>query len=197
MVTLNDIKNANNICSVFKRHRYNKGILLDAFLFDTLEDFDINCHYKYDFDVYLTKFGINLQRPYVWEYYQQQELILSLLFEKQVEKVVAILHNSDLNRKNAVMFIIDGKQRLLTIYKFIHNEFPINLNGKQVYFKDFDKDAYYFFRSRVNYILADVYYSYDNEPISDEEKIIIFNFYNFSGTPQTEEHKKKLEALLQ
>jgi hypothetical protein len=24
----------------------------------------------------------------------------------------------------------------------------------------------------------------------------LFNFYNFSGTPQTEEHKEKLERLL-
>lgn len=27
-------------------------------------------------------------------------------------------------------------------------------------------------------------------------KIILFNYYNFAGTPQTEEHKNKLQSLL-
>ena len=30
----------------------------------------------------------------------------------------------------------------------------------------------------------------------DDMKIILFNFYNFAGTPQTEEHKEKLQNLL-
>jgi hypothetical protein len=43
---------------------------------------------------------------------------------------------------------------------------------------------------------ATVYYSYFMAPVTDDMKIKLFNFYNFSGTPQTEEHKEKLERLL-
>ena len=40
------------------------------------------------------------------------------------------------------------------------------------------------------------YYSYPDNRITDDEKIQIFNFYNFTGTPQAEEHKIKLQGLL-
>jgi hypothetical protein len=48
----------------------------------------------------------------------------------------------------------------------------------------------------VNYLTAVVYYTYEDIPASDELKIKLFNFYNFAGTPQTDEHKKKLQSLL-
>ena len=48
----------------------------------------------------------------------------------------------------------------------------------------------------VNGFVATVYYSYDDNPITDDMKIILFNYYNFSGTPQTEEHKNMLKNLI-
>lgn len=197
MISYDDIKRANNVEYVFKRYTLNKGIILDSFLFDTLLKPTPGKDRQYDFDVYLQTFGINLQRPYVWEGCQQRDFILSLLWEKPIEKVIAIIHNDDVKRSESTVHIIDGKQRLLTIQKFLHNEFPIILNNKEIYFKDFDESAYYWLRNRVDYITADVFYSYANKPISDVDKIKIFNFYNFSGTPQTEEHKNKLQNLIQ
>ena len=197
MISHDDIKRANNVEYVFKRYTLNKGIILDSFLFDALLEPTPGKDRKYDFDVYLQTFGINLQRPYVWEGCQQRDFILSLLWEKPIEKVIAIIHNDDVKRSESTVHIIDGKQRLLTIQKFLHNEFPIILNDKEIYFKDFDESAYYWLRNRVDYITADVFYSYTNKPISDVDKIKIFNFYNFSGTPQTEEHKNKLQNLIQ
>ena len=84
----------------------------------------------------------------------------------------------------------------MTIQKFIRNEFPIIVDGKEVYFEDFDPDLKHFFEMRVNYMTAVVYYSYPDIPVTDDMKIWLFNFYNFSGTPQTEEHKNKLQSLL-
>jgi uncharacterized protein with ParB-like and HNH nuclease domain len=152
----------------------------------------------YDFDVYLEKYGINLQRPYVWEHHQQNEFILSILLEKPLEQVIIVQHNSDKSRSNTINYVIDGKQRLLTIKKFVNNEFPIYIKGEEVYWKDFDKEAKMFFRSRANGMTATVYYSYDETDylVTDDMKIILFNYYNFAGTPQTEEHKNKLQSLI-
>lgn len=198
MVTLNEIKKCTNMHLIPKSIHMNKGVMFDYRLFDALNE-PTERDLKYDFDVFLPKYGINLQRPYVWEYYQQNEFILSILLEKPIESFIAIHHFKDsLNREDCTVFIIDGKQRLLTIQKFIHNEFPIVVNDKKVYFKDFDNELKRFFESRVNFLTGDVYYSYENSDaeITDDMKIILFNFYNFAGTPQTEEHKNKLQSLI-
>ena len=198
MITLNEIKKCTNMHLIPKAIHMNKGVMFDYRLFDALNE-PTEKDLKYDFDVFLPKYGINLQRPYVWKYYQQNEFILSILLEKPIESFIAIHHFKDsLNREDCTVFVIDGKQRLLTIQKFIHNEFPIVVSGKNVYFKDFDDELKRFFKSRVNFLTGDVYYSYENseEEITDDMKIILFNFYNFAGTPQTEEHKNKLQSLI-
>ena len=84
----------------------------------------------------------------------------------------------------------------MTIQRFAAGLFPVIVEGKQYYYDDFDEDLKMCFQSRVNYISANVYYSYDDSPVTDDMKIVLFNFYNFSGTPQTEEHKNKLLNLM-
>ena len=198
MLTIKEIELAEGIYNIPKNIHINKDILLDWRLFDALvnPDYDGNRDYKYDFDVFLPKYGINLQRPYVWEHYQQNEFILSILLEKPIESFVVIQYHEGEDRGDVTNYVIDGKQRLMTIQKFGKNEFPIIVDGKEYYFKDFDKDLQRFFESRVNYLTAVVYYTYEDIPASDELKIKLFNFYNFAGTPQTDEHKKKLQSLL-
>ena len=198
MLTIKEIELAEGIYNIPKNIHINKDILLDWRLFDALvnPDYDGNRDYKYDFDVFLPKYGINLQRPYVWEHYQQNEFILSILLEKPIESFAVIQYHEGEDRGNVTNYVIDGKQRLMTIQKFGKNEFPIIVDGKEYYFKDFDKDLQRFFESRVNYLTAVVYYTYEDIPASDELKIKLFNFYNFAGTPQTDEHKKKLQSLL-
>ena len=201
MVTLTDIKQCNNIHNIHNTIYCDKGVLLDFRLVETFENGDNRDTKRdlvYDFDVYLEKYGINLQRPYVWEHYQQNEFIFSILLEKPLEQVIIVQHNADKSRSNTINYVIDGKQRLLTIKKFVNNEFPIYIKGKEVYWKDFDKEAKMFFRSRANSMIATVYYSYDetNYLVTDDMKIILFNYYNFAGTPQTEEHKNKLQSLI-
>jgi uncharacterized protein with ParB-like and HNH nuclease domain len=198
MLKIQDIQRAEGIYNIPKKIHVNKDILLDWRLFDALvnPDYDGNRDYKYDFDVFLPKYGINLQRPYVWEHYQQNEFILSILLEKPIESFVIIQYHEGEDRGNVTNYVIDGKQRLMTIQKFGRNEFPIIVDGKEYYFKDFDEDLQRFFESRVNYLTAVVYYTYEDIPATDELKITLFNFYNFAGTPQTDEHKKKLQSLL-
>jgi uncharacterized protein with ParB-like and HNH nuclease domain len=196
MIKVKDIEKLNGLYRISKDIHVNKNILFDYRLFKALtqpEERD----YKYDFDVYLEDYGINLQRPYVWEHYQQEEFIKTILLEKELEPVVIVDYCPDYNnRGNRIMYVIDGKQRLMTIQKFVNNEFTVNINGQDTYFKDFEPELQHLFGSRVNYMTGTVYYSYPDTYVTDDMKIILFNFYNFAGTPQTEEHKNKLQSLI-
>lgn len=195
MVSITDIKNCSNIHKIPKYVHINKEILFDYRLFKALTNPDER-DYKYDFEVFLPKYGFNLQREYVWEHYQQNDFIISILLEKPIDPIIIVQHNFDRYRENSINYVIDGKQRLLTIQKFANNEFSININGKYVFYKDFDDELKRFFENRVNYLTGTIYYSYEDAPVDDDMKIILFNFYNFAGTPQAEEHKNKLQALI-
>ena len=193
MITLKDIRQCNNIHNIPNEIYCNKGVILDFRLVETFE----NGENRYDFDVFLPKYNINLQRPYVWEHHQQNEFIMSILLEKPLEPVIIVQHSNDvLSSSNTINYVIDGKQRLLTIKKFVNNEFPICIKGEEIYWRDFDKEMKMFFRLRAKCLTAIVYYSDDDFPVTDDMKIILFNYYNFAGTPQTEEHKNKLQSLL-
>ncbi len=201
IVTVNDINSLNSelygvtaMC--------NKNIVLDPYLAHMLSPKSslrkriITRVRKYDFDIFLEDYGCNLQRPYVWETVQQTEFLISLLQEKPIESVIVINKSLDLEDKNTVVEVIDGKQRLLTIKKFLDGEIGIHLPDRVLYYKDFDKDAKIFFTSRVNRLTATVYYEDPETKISDADKIRLFNYYNFAGTPQTAEHKNRLKELL-
>lgn len=195
-MNLKEIKECSNMHRIPKNVHINRNILFDHRLAESL-DKPSERDYKYDFDVFLPKYGINLQRPYVWKHRQQNEFILSILLEKPISPFILVMHINDFqNRVNSTFFVIDGKQRLMTIQKFLHNKFPIIVNGEEIYYTDFDNELKLYFKNRVNRLTADVYYSYEDAPVDDDMKIILFNFYNFSGTPQTEKHKNKLQSLV-
>ncbi len=153
----------------------------------SLYDFLITGKYKtkIDFDVYLPTKGINLQRPYVWTIQQQEEFIWSLIYERSIPELIFIIYEHETYE------VIDGKQRLMTIKRYMDNEFPIHFKDKLLYWNDLP-DKIKFNISHSNRLTYTAYYSYYDDLITDNEKIIIFNFYNFAGTQQEESHKQKL-----
>ena len=189
--TVDDIKDINSELLNIKVH-CNKGVVLDPYLINNLTC--VKPRKEYDFEIYLPKYGVNLQRPYVWEDYQQSEYIISILQERPLENVIVIQHEPE--EGPITMQIVDGKQRLTTIQKFLLGEIPVTINNKKVWWDDFDEDAKRHFKSRLSSITAVVYYTYDDDNLTDDDKIRLFNFYNFSGTPQTEEHKNMLKGFL-
>lgn len=202
MVNIKDIQVETGMHSIPRTIHCNKAVLLDHRLANAMgPNRDPERDYEYDFKVFLPKYGIDLQRPYVWEHCQQNEFILSVLLEKPIDSVVVVMEsNSAMDRSNTVMKVIDGKQRLMTIRKFMYGEFPIVVNGQNVYYKDLDSDTQRFFRFRVNDLLGRVYYSYRDSSdarVTDDMLITLFNYYNFAGTPQTEDHKNRLQHLLE
>lgn len=186
-ITLQKLESYNTIKSL---RRISKS--------QTAVSFDIRHlrkYYNIDTGVRLEEYDYNLQRPYVWTLLQQQELIWSIYMERPIPPFVFIQHSNERDLLGpTTMMVIDGKQRLITIFRFMDNEFPIIVDGEEVYFKDLDPKA----QLRLNSysINVQVYYSYSNDPITDDEKILIFNHYNFAGTQQEEVHKSKLQSFL-
>ena len=189
MLTLKEYKNTESIFKCLDKISKSSGsvCIFGCLLDNTLLGKDNN--YIIDYDIYLPKYNINLQRPYIWNQIQQEELIFSLLNEREIPPIVAICHEWKKYE------IIDGKQRLLTLKKYFNNEFPIHFKDNEYYFKDLDKFLKYKL-TRLGVIQGILYYSYDDKPITDNQKIALFNYYNFAGTPQGISHKNKLIELL-
>lgn len=141
---------------------------------------------SFDFDVYLPSKGLNLQRPFCWSLFQNQQLILSLLKGINIP-LMAFVHY-----EHKVFKVIDGKQRLNAWITFCKGNFPIIWNEQEYFFKDLDSYAQDELLWRT-WVKADVAYEYANEMISDDNKIAWFELINFSGTTQDEEHLNKLK----
>lgn len=146
--------------------------------------------YNFDFDVWLPSKQMNLQRPLVWTPIQKEQLILSMLKGLHIPKFVMVEHRA--TEKTAIYQIIDGKQRLTTMFAFVRNEFPIPVEGQNYFFTDLDAEC----QDKVSgfYPVFDIHYSYFDEPISDETKIAIFEQVNFLGTPQDINHLNQLKS---
>ncbi len=141
-----------------------------------------------DFDVYLPSKGMNLQRPLVWTLYQKQQLNLSILKEQPIPKISIILYRNGESFSTTSLQVIDGKQRINAYIDFFKGKFPLESGH---YYNDLDEECkacLIWFRTT-----ADEVSKYFGETISDDDKIAWFEQINFSGTPQDEEHIKKLK----
>lgn len=143
-----------------------------------------------DWDVYLPSRGCNLQRGLVWDLNQKRELIWSILIGRHIPHCAIINGiNRDDNMKD-VYLIIDGKQRLSTMFDFIDDKFTIDIDGKEYLFSQLPDD----YKKEINYYHFRYYVV--NEPwdkrITDDQKVAWFKFINFAGTPQELEHLNKL-----
>lgn len=186
-ITLKKLESYNTLTSLRRIDKSQSAVSFDPVHFRKW--------YTVDTDIRLEKYGYNLQRPFVWTLLQQQELIWSVFMGRPIPPFVFIQHSDDrFGMEHITMQVIDGKQRLTSIFRYMDNEFPIIVDREEVFFKDLDKMA----QHRINFfdLRAQIYYSYKNDPITDDEKIVIFNHYNFAGTPQEEEHKNRLQGFL-
>lgn len=149
----------------------------------------LNDRIKFDFDVYLPEYGRNLQREKQWTAFQQSEFIRSILHGKLIPEVLVIYNEKEKNYE-----VIDGKQRLLSIIEFLNNEFPVNINNENYYFKDFDDSlessflSYFIIGKKVlnPYIYGKT--PKDDKFLTDENKLELFKFTNFAGTPIDKEY---------
>jgi uncharacterized protein with ParB-like and HNH nuclease domain len=143
-----------------------------------------------DWDVYLPSKDKNLQREFVWTLEQKRELIWSVLIGRHIPHFALINSIDKKNEKEDLWLVIDGKQRLSTIFDFVNDKFSLLIDDKEYLCSELPLD----YQQTINHFYFRYYVV--NEPwddrITDEQKIAWFKFINFSGTPQDIEHIKNL-----
>ena len=158
---------------------------------DSIQNISKEKYYHFDFDVYLPKYGINLQRDYVWDDNMASAFIISIFQERIILPCYVNVHLDE-----NIIEVIDGKQRIMTLLRFYRNEFPIVLCGKSYYYSDLDENMKIFFKLyRVSGIQ---HYEHKSDPqsiLTDDQKIEWFTYINCSSVPQNADYISKLKQL--
>lgn len=139
---------------------------------------------KIDWDVYLPSKGKNLQRDFVWSLDQKREIIWSILVKRNIPRMAIV------NTIDQVYQIIDGKQRLSSIFDFTEDKFTLLIEEVEYLFSELPSDYQVIILGYAfpYYIVNEE----SNDPITDEDKIQWFKFINFAGTPQDKKHMESL-----
>lgn len=128
---------------------------------------------------------LDYQREYVWEKDQQQMFLNSILMGLPLGCISVVK-----NKNEFVYEIVDGKQRLTTLRKFVENEISVNIDGEEVFYKDLNMAERNMFEScdlpMVRLIDA-----------SRLDKLNYFMTLNFGGVAQSESHKNKVKGLIE
>lgn len=129
------------------------------------------------------------QRDIVWTLKQKQEF-LQAIFEDRVEITPTIILNWENLDKNQYE-VLDGLQRLSTIFDFINNKFPIYDN---VYFSELSsKDRCSILDTKISYTRIE---KLNKTNLTDNEKIQLFLEMNALGTKMSDEHIEKVKNML-
>ncbi len=108
------------------------------------------------------------QRGDVWKDEKRSELILSILQNICIPSII-VSKNADDDYQ-----VIDGKQRLTTLFKFIDNEFPIIWNDTRIYYSETeDEDGFVLSKKQKKKLNQKslVFCVYDNLDIKKQKSI--------------------------
>ncbi len=110
---------------------------------------------------------------------------MSILFGRHIP------HMAIINLFDDTWQVIDGKQRLSSIFNFIDGQFTIILEGLDYYFVDLPED----YQRAITQTSIRYYIVNEEMPgsITDNDKITWFKFINFAGTPQDQQHMDSLK----
>lgn len=128
------------------------------------------------------------QRDFVWTLKDEQLLVESIynfincgmiiVRERSWDYIYKTCDNGD--AEVAFKDIVDGKQRLHTIWRFVTDQFK-DLHGN--YFSDLSAEAQYEFRNSRSITLARL-----SEESTDDDVLSTFLKVNFAGVPMSQEH---------
>lgn len=163
-----------------------------------------------DFDVWLPTYGRNLQRDLCWNHFQKSSLIISILKDVKIPPLTIVQVRDRKAEHPLVWQIIDGKQRLSTVLSFLRNEFPIVLdwnNQKETtfYFDDLPAELQRNIKQfdfRANMVYSNIYYGDVDERtkvrefVTDKDKVELYLFINYAGTPQEKTFMEDLADLV-
>jgi hypothetical protein len=79
----------------------------------------------------------DFQRSFVWTLQYQQELIETILLDK--DPIPHIWLDKRVVNRVTTYYIVDGLQRLTTLVRFTNNKFPVRIRGKDVLYRELSK----------------------------------------------------------
>lgn len=127
------------------------------------------------------------QRDFCWSLNDKQALLESIYNRIDIGKVVIrerpyswVVKRLKEGKEAAFCEVVDGKQRLKTIFEFVLGEFP-DMNGN--YFDDLSEEA----KSRF-FNFHGVAYGELGENATDEDVKAVFLGVNFTGVQMSQEH---------
>lgn len=147
---------------------------------------------EYPIDMYIDwirrgalNFDADYQREYVWGEEEQQTFLRVLISGFPLGNV-ALAKAPDWDVIDGPYIeVVDGKQRLTTLKKFVNNEIPIVLNGQDVYWFEFTRaEQLSFGRPTLTAIILD--------EATPQHRLEYFIAVNFTGVPQSDEHRQKV-----
>lgn len=150
---------------------------------------------EYPIDMYIQwiksgalNFGAEYQRDYVWGH-QEQQTFLRVLISGFPIGSVALAKAPDWDICDGPYIeVVDGKQRLTTLKLFINNEIPIVIGGEEIYWPEFTRSEQLAFgRPTLSAVILD--------DATEKDRIAYFVAVNFTGVPQSEEHRLKVLKL--
>lgn len=126
------------------------------------------------------------QRGLVWKLKQKQSFIENLFKHKALIAPTIILNWVKDGKE-----VIDGKQRITTVFDFLENKFKLS-NG--MYFKDLcRKDSDFISCHEVRYTRIE---KIGHSDLTDNEKIELFLEINELGTKMSDKHIEKVKELI-
>lgn len=132
------------------------------------------------------------QRTLVWTLKQKQDYINNLFNGMAEIRPTILLYYED---KKDIYEVLDGKQRLTTLFQFIDNEFAIIVDGEEVYFNDLiDSDKKFILNHNVYWTRIMSFKVL--EPIALEDKLTLFLEKNYLGTHMSDEQINKVLNML-
>ncbi|MEG0097845.1 MAG: DUF262 domain-containing protein [Citrobacter sp.] len=150
---------------------------------------------EYPIDMYIDwirrgalNFGAEYQREYVWGEEEQQTFLRVLISGFPIGSV-ALAKAPDWDVSDGPYIeVVDGKQRLTTLKMFINNEIPIVIGDEEIFWSEFSRaEQLSFGRPTLTAVILD--------DATTKDRIEYFIAVNFTGVPQSEEHRKKVLKL--
>lgn len=132
------------------------------------------------------------QRPFVYTLEQQQDVIEAIYNDNLSGAIIVRDFEYDDREKKKKLYpnqkyreLVDGKQRITTILRFVRNEFP---DKDGFYFKDLSKYSQQCFLGRD--------LGFGSIKCSDKEVLLYFLKLNTKVVPQNPEHLKNIQDML-
>jgi hypothetical protein len=150
---------------------------------------------EYPIDMYIDwirrgvlNFGAEYQREYVWGEEEQQTFLRVLISGFPIGSV-ALAKAPDWDASDGPYIeVVDGKQRLTTLKMFINNEIPIVIGDEEIFWFEFSRaEQLSFGRPTLTAVILD--------DATTKDRIEYFIAVNFTGVPQSEEHRKQVLKL--